>query len=175
MGVLPLYKQYLLWYFLNLYILHEINESRWIGTADACSNGDLVKNLILIDVKNCVFFDEKVILQSDELNIYASPPGIKNFQDKYIIAGYTRIDDFGGNVAKYSIIDQEFNFIEDYEFQIKGKQTWIEEVVNVGDSLIIFVGTTVVQKGNGRICLARSHFATALPHIIAYKTRMVKQ
>lgn len=113
-------------------------------------NNDLMKNLIQIDVKNCRFLEERVMHQFTGKESYISSIGIQNYQDKYITAGYTRSDSLQGNIARYTIMDADFNTIEDYRFQIEGRSTTIEEVLNVGDSTLFFCGTTSFIKDNGQ-------------------------
>lgn len=113
-------------------------------------SSDLIKNLIQIDVKNCRFLEERVMHQFTGTESYISSIGIQNYQDKYIIAGYTRNDSLQGNIARYTIMDSEFNTIEDYSFQIDGRSTSIEEVLIVGDSTLFHFGTTLAEKENGQ-------------------------
>ena len=112
--------------------------------------GDLIKNLILIDIKNCRFLEERIFHQFNGTEPYLTLSGIQNYQDNYIIAGYTRDDNTEGNIARYSILDSDFNTIEEYRFQIEERSTAIQEVLNVGDSTIFFFGTTSIKKENGQ-------------------------
>jgi len=113
-------------------------------------NNDLQQNLILIDVKNCKFLEEEVLDQFTGTESYTSSIGIQNYQGKYITAGYTRNDSIQGNIARYTIMDSDFNTIEDYRFQIEGRSTTIQEVLNIGDSTLLFCGTTSFNKDNGQ-------------------------
>ena len=112
--------------------------------------GDLVKNLIQIDVKNCRFLEEVVLDQFTGTESYISSIGIQNYEESHIIAGYTRSDSLQGNIARYTIMDSDFNTVEDYRFQIEGRSTTIEEVLNVSESTLFFFGTTLVEKENGQ-------------------------
>lgn len=112
--------------------------------------GDLIKNLILIDVKNCNFLEELVLEQFNGTEFYSTLVGVQNYQDGYIMAGYTRSDSLQGNIARYTIMDSEFNTVEDYRFQIEGRSTTIEEVLNIGDSTLLFCGTSSFIKNNGQ-------------------------
>ena len=112
--------------------------------------GDLIKNLILIDVKNCNFLEELVLEQFNGTEFYSTLIGVQNYQDGYIMGGYTRSDSLQGNIARYTIMDSYFNTEEDYRFQIEDRSTVIEEILNVGDSTIFFFGTTSIKKENGQ-------------------------